>query len=157
MPGQHLHGASLRARERAELRVLPARTAPAVVARDVRDHLHLEGREAAQLAVLDEVVRVLVVVQVGDVVADVVQEGGVLEEGALGVPQAVPPGRAVEEGQGQLRHLARVLLVPLAALGQAHHAAPAHVRIGLRARQRALVPVDVVEQDSLRAGPIGRG
>ena len=77
--------------------------AAAVVARDVGEHLDLEGREAAQVAVLDQVVRVLVVARVGDVVAR--RRGAAPRTRAASARssrQAVPRRVRVEERQRQL-------------------------------------------------------
>ena len=81
----------------AEAVVLPLRRRLAVIARDERDRLDLVRLEAAQIAVLDQVVRVLVVALVADVDADVVQERGVLEPFALAVGQAVDGARLIEQ------------------------------------------------------------
>ena len=62
----------------------------AVVARDERDDFDLLRVEAAQIAVLDQIVRMAVVALVADVHADVVQQRAVLEPLAL----AVARGRA---------------------------------------------------------------
>ena len=89
-----------------------------MIARDERDHLDLLGLEAAQVAVLDQVVRVLVVPLVADVDADVVQERRVLEPLALAIGQAVHAARLIEERQRQPRDLLRVLGPVAAPLGQ---------------------------------------
>ena len=85
--------------------VPPLRRRAAVIARDERDRLDLVGLESAQIAVLDQIVRVLVVPLVADVHADVVQERGILEPLALAVGQAVDAARLVEERQRQARDL----------------------------------------------------
>ncbi len=83
-------------REILESLVILLRFGLAVIARGERDHLDLVGIEPAQIAVLDEVVRVLVVALVADVIADVVQERAVLEPLALARAGAVQAGRRVE-------------------------------------------------------------
>ena len=89
--------------------VLPARRRAAMIAGHVGEHLDLQGREPPQAAVLDQVVGVLVVAHVRDVVADVVEEGGVLEER----PRARRPGRwrrdvPSKSSSARLGHLPRV-------------------------------------------------
>ena len=61
----------------------------AVIAGDERDHVDFFRLEAAQIAVLDQVVRVLVMARIADVRADVVQQRRELEPLALAIGQAV--------------------------------------------------------------------
>ena len=72
-----------------------------MIARDERDCFDFVGLEAAQIAVLDEVVRMFVMPRVTDVDADVVQDRGVLEPLALAIGQAVNCAGLVEEDGGQ--------------------------------------------------------
>ena len=60
-----------------------------MVAGDERDDFDLVRLEAAQVAVLDQVVGMAVMALVADVVADVVEQRRVLEPLALAVGQAV--------------------------------------------------------------------
>jgi hypothetical protein len=89
----------------AEAFVLPLRRRLAVIAGDERDHLNLVRLEAAQVAVGDQVVRVLVVPFVADVHADVVQDRRVLEPLALAVGQAVNRPGLVEQRQREPGHV----------------------------------------------------
>ena len=86
---KRLHGPAQRA---GQLRIFvvrsPRRAAP-VVARDERHHLDFVRMKAAQVAVLDQVVRMLVMARVADVPADVVHQRGVLQPLALAVGQPV--------------------------------------------------------------------
>ena len=59
-----------------------------MVARDQRDDLDLLRLEAAQVAILDQVVRMPVMPLVADVDADVVQQRAVLQPLALAVAEA---------------------------------------------------------------------
>ena len=68
-----------------------------------------------------------VVPLVADVVADVVQQRGVLEPLALAVAEPVHAAQTVEQRQRQPRHLLRVLRLPAAAFGQFERRAAAHV------------------------------
>ena len=56
------------------------------------------GIEAAQIAVLDQVIRVPVMTLVADVHADVVQQRAVLEPVALAIAEAVHAARLIEDG-----------------------------------------------------------
>ena len=74
-----------------------ARLAAAVPAHERGEQLDLVGREAAQLAVAHEVRAVPVVAAAGDVLADVVQQRGELEQLAVVGVEAVQLGGGVEE------------------------------------------------------------
>ena len=75
------------------------RGSPAVIARDERYHLDLVGMEAAKVAVLDQIVRMLVMAGVADVSADVVQQRGIFEPLPFAVCQAMDCARLIEERQ----------------------------------------------------------
>ena len=75
----------------------PLRRRAAVIARDERNRLDHVGLETAQIAVLDQVVRMPVVTLVADVHADVVQERGVLQPLALAVGERVRAPRGIEQ------------------------------------------------------------
>ena len=103
-----------------------------MVARHVRDHHLLGRRDAEQLGVHDQVVRVLVVPVVADVVADVVQQRGVGERRAV-------VGRAARAGRRSRRRAAARAAAPaaacgclvVAALGEvAHRALARRARVG---------------------------
>jgi len=74
-----------------------------MVPRDERNHFGFLRLEAAQIAVLDQVVRVLVVPLVADVHADVVQDRRVLEPLALAIGEAMDRARLIEERHRQTR------------------------------------------------------
>ncbi len=76
-------------RELAVAGVTALRHRAAMVPGQQRDDLDLFRLEAAQVAVLDQVIRMLVVTLVADVVADVVQQRGVLQPLAFTVAQTV--------------------------------------------------------------------
>ena len=81
----------------AEAVVPPLRRRLTMVARDEGDRLDFVRLEAAQVAVLDQVIRVFVVALVADVDADVVENRGVLEPVALAIGQAVNGARLIEQ------------------------------------------------------------
>jgi hypothetical protein len=124
------------------------RRAP-VVARRQRDRFDLVRFETAEIAVLDQVIRVTVVTLVADVDAGIVQNGRVLEPFALLVGHPVNGARAVEERQRKPRDLVRVIRPIAAALSEFDHTAPAHVRIPIGLRDLLPVFGDVIEDQTL--------
>ena len=89
----------------AEALVLSLRRPLTMIAGDERDRLDLVGFESAEVAVLHQVVRMLVMALVADVHADVVQDGRILEPFPLAVGQTMNRARLVEQGDGQPRHV----------------------------------------------------
>jgi hypothetical protein len=85
---------------------------------DERDDLDLGGIEPAQVAVLDEVIRVLVMAFVADMDADVMQERAVLEPLPLPVAESVVALGRVEERERQPRDSPRVIGQVVEPLGQ---------------------------------------
>src|SRR5476649_259382 len=140
----------------AEAVVLPLGRRLTVIARDERDGFDLVRLEAAQVAVLHEIVRVLVVAFVADVDADVVQDRGVLEPLALVIGEAVDGARLVEEPDREPRHVLRVLRPVVAALGELEDAAAADVGIAIGLRDFLAVPRDVVEHQPFAQGEIAQ-
>lgn len=120
----------------------------AVVPRDERDKLHLDGLEPAQAAVLDQVVRMPVVPVIADVIADVVQQRAVLEPLAFTVPQTMHPPGLIEDAQRQTRDVPGVIRPIPAAVAQFHDAAAPHVGIPLDFADTRGVAVDVVEDEA---------
>jgi len=101
--------------------------------------------EAAELAVLDQVIRMPVVPFVADVDAGVVQQRSVFEPLAFTVAQSVHRSCLVENGQCQLRNVARMCRVVPAPLPELDNTAPADVRVTLDLADRRRVAMDVVE------------
>src|SRR5581483_9662093 len=132
----------------AVLVVLAFRRPLPVIARDERDDFDFFGFEAAEVAVLDQIVRVLVVILVADVNADVVEDPGVLEPLAFAIGEPVERARLIEERQREARDLVRVLRPEVAALGEFEHAAPANIGIAIRLRDLFAVARDVVEDEA---------
>ncbi len=98
-----------------------------MVAHDVGDDLDLSRIEGVERGVGDQVVAVLVVALVVDCVADVVEQGGVLQPFALTRSQAVERGRDVEQPQRQPGGLLGVQQHAGRALGELADLAAAHV------------------------------
>jgi hypothetical protein len=120
-----------------------------VVAGEQRDDLDLLGIEAAEIAVLDQVVRVPVMALVADVHADVVQQRAVLEPLAFAIGQAVHAPGLIEDRQRQPCDLLRVLGPVAAPLAELDHAAAAHVGIAIDLCDLFPVPRDVIEDHAL--------
>jgi len=139
---QRPHGPPQAPRQTAEAFMLALRRRLAVITRDQGDHLDLVRLEAAQIAVRDQVVRVLVVALVRDVNADIVEQRGIFQPLALAIGEGVNAARLFEERDGDLRHLAGVLRPVVAALRQLDHAAPPHGGIAIRLRDLLAVAVD---------------
>jgi hypothetical protein len=131
---QRAHGAPGATGQLREAIVLALRRRLTMIARDEGDRLDLVGFEAAEVAVLHEVIRVFVMALVADVDADVVEDRGVLEPFPLAVGQAVNRAGLVEQAGREPRDVLRVVRPVVAAFGQLEHAAPADVgvAIGLR-------------------------
>src|SRR5437867_2314588 len=136
------------ARQLVEARMPPFGSRTSMIPRQERDCLDLVGLEAAQIAVLDQIVRVLVMPFVADMDADVVQDAGVLEPFALAIGEAVNSARLLEEGDGEPRHLVGMLRPEIAALGELDDAAAADVGVTIRLRDLLAVPRDVIEDQS---------
>ena len=125
--------------------VLPLGRRLPMIAGDEGDGFDVVRLEAAEIAVLHEVVRVLVMAFEADVDADVVQDRGVLEPLALAIGEAVDRARLIEEADGEPRDVLRVLRPVVAALGQLEDAAAADVGVAVGLRDFLAVPRDVVE------------
>jgi len=69
----------------------------AVIARDERDDADLLRVEAAEAAVLDQIVRMPMMPLIADVQADVVEQRAVLEPVTLALAESVPGTRGIEE------------------------------------------------------------
>ena len=125
--------------------VPPLRFRTPMVARDEGDCLDLVGLEAAEIAILDEVVRVLVVAFVADMNARIVQDRAVFQPLAGLVGHRVNAARAIEERERELGDVVCVVGPVTAAFGQLDDAAPANVRITIGLRDLLAMLRDVVE------------
>ena len=135
--------------QRAKEVVPPPGHRPPVVARHHGDGLDFVGFEAAQVPILDQIVRVLVVTLVADMDADIMQQARVLEPFALAVREAMHAARLVEQQRCEPRHVMRVLPPVVAALGQLDDAAPPDVGVAIRLRDLGSVTRDVIKDQSL--------
>src|SRR5262245_9191765 len=161
--GQAQHGgerpddATALAFEIAEALVPAVRRRAAVVARNQGDHLDLFGFEAAQIAVANQIVRVLVVALVADMHADVMKKGCIAQPLALAVSEPVRAARAIEQGIGEPRDLVRVFRPVVAALGELDDAALADVRVPIGLRDFLAMARDVVEDETLAQRQVAEG
>ncbi len=132
----------------AESDVPARRRRTPVIAGDERDRFDLVRLEAAKVAVLDQVVRMLVMTFVADVHARVVQDRRVFEPLALLVGHAVNARVRSKSASASSRDLVRVIRPVAAALGQLDDAAAPHVGIAVRLRDLLAVLGDVVEDQA---------
>ena len=145
---QRPHDAAPLAFEIAEALVPPVRRRAAVVAGDQRDDFDLLGLEAAQVAIANQIVRVLVVPLVADVHADVVKQRPVPQPLALAVGEPVRAARAIEQRVGQPRDLMRVFRPVVAPLAELDDAALADIGIPIRLCDLLAMTRDVVEHEA---------
>ena len=114
-----------------------------------RDDLDLFRIEASQISILDQIVRMLVMALVADVDPNIMQQRGIFEPFTLAVGEAVDDARLVEQGDGEPRHLLRVLRPVVAPLGELEHTPSPHVGIPVGLRDLLPVAPDVVEDEAL--------
>ncbi len=148
-PGERAHERLLVAAERGELRMRRLRLALAVVAGDLGDELDLAIGQSGELAVADHVVRVQVVLGVGDHEPDVGQQRTRLEVVTLRRAEAVQRLQAVEQFDGEACHLGRVFRIVVAPFEQLAHAATRHVAVASAAGRLAGQPLDGVEEHAV--------
>jgi hypothetical protein len=146
---QRPHRAPRAAPQITEAVVTPFRRRLAMVACDQGNRLDFVRFEAAQVAVLHQVIRVLVVAFVADVHPDVVQNRGILEPVALAIGEAVNRARLIEQRHRQPRDLLRVFRPVVAALGKLEHTAPPDVGVAIGLRDLLAVSCDVIEDQTL--------
>jgi hypothetical protein len=127
--------------------VRPFRRGLAVIPGDERNLVDLVRLEAAEVAILDQVIRVFVVLFVADVHADVVQDCSVLQPLALAIGEPMDRARLIEDTGREARNLLRVLRPVVASLSELVDAAPADVRIALRLHDFLPMAGDVIQHD----------
>ncbi len=113
-----------------------------------RDGLDLFRLESSKIAVLDQIVRMFVMVFVADVHSDVVQNRRIFQPLALAISQPVDRTRLIEERNRQTRDLVRVLGPVVAALGELEDASASYVGIAIRTDDLFPVARDVVEDET---------
>jgi len=120
-----------------------------MIAGNQGDGFNLIRFESPQVAVLDEVVRVLVMTLVADVYTDVVEQRGVFKPLPLAIGQPVKAARLIEQSDREAGDLLRVLGPVVAPLGKLEHAAAPHVGVAIRLDDFLAVASDVVEHEPL--------
>ena len=123
---------------------------PAVIPRDQRHHLDFVRMKPPQVAVLDQVIRMLVMARVADVAADVVHQRCVLEPFALAIRERMNRAGLIEEREREPHDLIGVVCVIVAALGKLQRAPAPYVRDAVDLCDLAAVSPNVVEDRALR-------
>ncbi len=141
--------ASKPARQLAVAFVRLLRRGAAVIARDQPDHLDFVGLEASKVAVLDQVIRVLVMAGVADVDSHVVKQRRVLEPLPLPIGQVVHGSGLIEKAYRQFRDLCRVLGPVVTAISELDDASSTDIRVALDLGDLPAVAPDVVEDEPL--------
>ena len=154
--GQHLDDLAARGRQFRVAGVTFFGGRATVIPRHQRHQLDLLGIEAAQVAVLDEVVGVPVMLFVADVHADVVQQRRVLQPLTLAVRQAMQAACLIEQGERHPSDLLGVFRPVMTALRQLDHAAPPHVRVAIGACDLGPIPVDIVQDQPFAQGQVAQ-
>jgi hypothetical protein len=126
----------------------PFRFRAPMVARDECDGFDFVGLEAAEIAIFDEVVRVLVVAFVADMNAGIVQDRAVFQPLPCLIGHGVNAARAIEQREGELGDVVGVIGPVTAAFGQLDDAAPPDVRIAIGLRDLLAMFRDVVEHQT---------
>ena len=108
-------------RQLGEVPVLLAGDCFPVIAGDVRDDSDLVRGESAEAGMADQVVRVLVMLLIGDVHPRFVEQRRVFEELTLAGAQHVQVLRLIEDPQRQPRHVAGMREVDMAPFRESHH------------------------------------
>jgi hypothetical protein len=129
--------------------VFPFRRALPVIAGDEGDRFDFVRLEAAEIAVLHEIVRVLVVPLVADEDTDVVEDRRVLQPLALAIRETVDRARLIEEADRETRDVLRMLRPVVAAFRQLEDAAAADVGVAIGLGDFLAVPRDVVQHQPL--------
>jgi hypothetical protein len=101
--------------------------------------------ETAQVAVLDQVIRMLVMSREADVPSDVVHQRCIFEPFALAVRESVHRACLIEQREGQAYDLIRVLGVIAATLCQFQRAPSTDVRDAVDLCDLVAIAADVVE------------
>ena len=145
---QRSNGGAAAPAELGEAGMTALRGGLTVIACDERDRFDFVRLESAKIAVLDQIVRVLVMTFVADVDADVVEQRGIFQPFALAIGQAVTVARLIEDRSRQARNLVRMLGPVAAALRELDDAAPPHVGIAVGLGDLLAVPRDVIEHQA---------
>ena len=154
---EQAHRTAQPGRQARVLRVRFLRRASTMVPRHERDDLDLLRLEAAQVAVLDQIIRMLVVARIADVDTQIVHERRELEPLALPIGQAMHGPRLVEECQCETCHLLRVRRKIVTSFGELDRAAPADVGDHVHLRDLPAISADVIEDEPFAQREVAQG
>src|SRR5207253_7263834 len=118
----------------------PIRRGLPMVACDERHRLDLVWLEAPQIAVSNQIVRVLMMALVANVDADIVEERCIFQPLALAVREAVNHPCLVEERNREARDLLRMFRPVVAAFAKLDDAAAADVGVAVGLRDLLAMP-----------------
>jgi hypothetical protein len=155
--GERLDGALTASPEFTIPVVVRTRLRPPMIPRDERNRLDLVGLEAAQVAVFDEVVRVLVMALEGDMHADIVKNRSIFQPVALEIAKPVYGAGFVEDRQSQPCHLIRMFRPVMVVLRELDDAATSDIGIPIDLRNLFPVPGNVIENQALAQRQIAEG
>jgi hypothetical protein len=155
--GERSHDLPLAARQIAESAVTPfgCRT-PMIPGEECHD-LDFVRLEPAEVAVANQVIRVLVMVFVADMHTDIVQNRRVLEPFSLAIGETVDSSGLVEERAGQSGDLLSVLGPIATTLCQLDDTAATDVGITVGLGYLLAVPGDVVEEQAFAERQVAQG
>ena len=127
-----------------------------MVSGDERDDFDLLRVEAPQVAVLDQIVRMVVMSGIADVRADVVHHRGELEPLARVIRQSMNSPCLIEERERQAPDLLGMDRLVVASLGQGQRTAASDVGNLICLGDLAFVGPDVVEDDAFAQGEVAQ-
>jgi hypothetical protein len=133
--------------ERAVLRVAFRWRRLAVITGDKRDDLGLLRFEAAQISILDQVIRMFVMSRVTNVRPDIVEQRGELEPFPLPIGEPMDAPCLVEHRKAQPRDLIGMLGPVAAAFRQLDHAAPPDVGVLAGLRDVLTIALNIFEDE----------
>ena len=151
------HGPAQRRRQLRVLRMRAFRRTATVISRDEGHHFDLIGMKAAQVAVLDQVVGVLVMSGEADMPTDVVHQRRVFQPLALAFRQSMDAACLIEKREREAHHLIGVIGVIAAALRQFQGAPAPYVRNAVDLRDLAAIAPDVIEHEPFAERQIAEG
>ncbi len=115
---------------------------------DEGNDLGLCRLESAQIPVLDQVIRMLVMARITDVRPDVVQQSGEFQPFPLAIGEPMHVSGLIEDRHRQPRNLVRVLGPVAAPLCQLDDAAAPDVGIAIGLRNMLAIALDVIEHQT---------
>ena len=146
---EQLDGLAQAIRQRCKALVRSSRCRLTVVASHQRDDIDFDRLEATQIAVLDQIVRMLVMAFVADMRADVVQQRCIFQPLAFARSQVMAGLKLIEQLQCQFGYLLGVIRQIVAPLAQFDHGSTTHIGISLDLLDVRTISSNVVEHQPL--------